>query len=76
MTWEKLSENFVLDDEPVDNISQPAIAAALTESLELAGRLQRAEQEHQRAEQEYQRAEQEHQWAKRRVLNPMSKGVG
>ncbi len=39
VTWEKLPENVVLDDEPVDNISQPAIAAALTESLELAGRL-------------------------------------
>ncbi len=39
VTWEKLPEDFVLDDDPVDNINQPAIAAALTESLELAGRL-------------------------------------
>ncbi|MBR8835857.1 MAG: Uma2 family endonuclease [Stigonema ocellatum SAG 48.90 = DSM 106950] len=39
ITWEKLPDDFVLDDEPVDNINQPALAAALTESLELAGRL-------------------------------------
>jgi Uma2 family endonuclease len=37
--WEKLPDDFVLDDEPVDNINQPALAAALTESLELANRL-------------------------------------
>lgn len=40
ITWEKLPDDFVLDDEPVDNINQPPIAAALTESLELAGKLQ------------------------------------
>ncbi|HSM81856.1 MAG TPA: hypothetical protein VLS96_09225, partial [Nodosilinea sp.] len=39
VTWEKLPGDFILDDEPVDNINQPAIAAALTESLELAERL-------------------------------------
>jgi hypothetical protein len=39
ITWEPLPENFVLPDYPVDNINQPALAAALTESLELAGRL-------------------------------------
>ncbi|MBE9137890.1 Uma2 family endonuclease [Nodosilinea sp. LEGE 07088] len=39
VTWEKLPDDFVLDDEPVDNINQPAIAAALTESLALAGQL-------------------------------------
>ena len=39
ITWEKLPADFVLDDDPVDNINQPALAAALTESLELAGRL-------------------------------------
>lgn len=39
VTWEKLPDDFVLDDEPVDNINQPVIAAALTESLQLAGRL-------------------------------------
>ncbi|MBW4572247.1 MAG: Uma2 family endonuclease [Tolypothrix carrinoi HA7290-LM1] len=37
--WEKLPDDFVLDDEPVDNINQPLLAAALTESLELAGKL-------------------------------------
>lgn len=39
VSWEKLPDDFVLDDEPVDNLDQPALAAALTESLELAGRL-------------------------------------
>jgi len=37
--WEKLPDDYVLDDEPVDNINQPSLAAALTESLELAGKL-------------------------------------
>jgi len=39
ITWELLPEDFILDDEPVDNVNQPLIAAVLTESLELAGRL-------------------------------------
>jgi hypothetical protein len=39
ITWELLPEDFVLDDEPVDNVNQPSLAAALTESLELAGKL-------------------------------------
>lgn len=39
ITWEKLPDDFVLDDEPVDNVNQPSLAAALTESLELAGKL-------------------------------------
>jgi hypothetical protein len=39
ITWEKLPQNFVLPDDPVDNINQPMLAAALTESLELADRL-------------------------------------
>ena len=39
VAWEKLLEDFVLDDEPVDNINQPPLAAALIESLELAGKL-------------------------------------
>ncbi len=39
ITWERLPPDFVLPDDPVDNINQPALAAALTESLELAGRL-------------------------------------
>jgi Uma2 family endonuclease len=38
ITWEKLPDDFVLEDEPVDNIYQPPIAAALTESLENTGR--------------------------------------
>ncbi|BAY86215.1 hypothetical protein NIES267_57210 [Calothrix parasitica NIES-267] len=39
ITWELLPEDFILDDEPVDNVNQPPIAAVLTESLELSGRL-------------------------------------
>jgi hypothetical protein len=39
ITWEKLPDDFVLDDEPVDNINQPLLAAALTESLEIASKL-------------------------------------
>lgn len=39
ITWEKLPDDFVLDNDPVDNINQPSLAAALTESLELAGKL-------------------------------------
>ncbi|MEA5467668.1 Uma2 family endonuclease [Spirulina sp. 06S082] len=39
ITWELLPDDFVLDDEPVDNVNQPPLAAALTESLELAGKL-------------------------------------
>ncbi|MDJ1172854.1 Uma2 family endonuclease [Roseofilum capinflatum] len=39
ITWEKLPEDFKLPDDPVDNIYQPALAAALTESLDQAGEL-------------------------------------
>ncbi|MGB0564876.1 MAG: Uma2 family endonuclease, partial [Spirulinaceae cyanobacterium] len=39
ITWEKLPADFPLPDDPVDNINQPALAAALTESLQLADRL-------------------------------------
>lgn len=39
ITWEKLPDDYVLPDEPVDNINQPALAAALTESLEISGKL-------------------------------------
>ena len=35
--WEKLPDDFVLPDDPVDNNLQPLLAAALRESLELAG---------------------------------------
>jgi Uma2 family endonuclease len=39
VTWEKLPDDFILPDDPVDNVNQPALAAALTESLELDDRL-------------------------------------
>lgn len=39
ITWEKLPDDYVLPDDPVDNINQPHLAAALTESLEVAGKL-------------------------------------
>jgi Uma2 family endonuclease len=39
ITWEKLPDDYNLPDDPVDNINQPALAAALTESLELAGKV-------------------------------------
>jgi Uma2 family endonuclease len=37
ITWEKLPDDFILDEEPVENIDQPLLAAALREILELAG---------------------------------------
>ena len=39
ITWEKLPDDYVLPDEPVDNINHPPLAAALTESLEISGKL-------------------------------------
>ena len=39
ITWEKLPEDFVLENEPVDNINHPSIAAALSHSLEIASKL-------------------------------------
>ncbi|NDJ17718.1 Uma2 family endonuclease [Myxacorys almedinensis] len=39
ITWEKLPDDFILPDTPVDNINQPPLATALTESLQLAGKL-------------------------------------
>ncbi|MEM8505121.1 MAG: Uma2 family endonuclease [Cyanobacteria bacterium P01_D01_bin.1] len=39
VVWEKLPEDFVLPDDPVDNVNQPAIAAALTDSLSTGGYL-------------------------------------
>lgn len=39
ITWDRLPDDFILDNEPVDNINQPPLAAALTESLEIAGKL-------------------------------------
>ncbi|MBW4650856.1 MAG: Uma2 family endonuclease [Kastovskya adunca ATA6-11-RM4] len=40
ITWEKLPDDFPLPNEPVDNIDQPLLAAALSESLEQGGQLQ------------------------------------
>ncbi|NJL91190.1 MAG: hypothetical protein HC916_16480 [Coleofasciculaceae cyanobacterium SM2_1_6] len=37
ITWETLPIDYPLPDDPVDNILQPLLAAALRESLELAG---------------------------------------
>lgn len=39
IVWEKLPDDFRLPNDPVDNINQPALAAALTEGLQLAKRL-------------------------------------
>jgi Uma2 family endonuclease len=40
ITWDKLPDDFPLPNEPVDNIDQPLLAAALSESLEQGGQLQ------------------------------------
>lgn len=37
VTWEALPADFILPDDPVENIQQPAIAAALTDALGTAG---------------------------------------
>lgn len=37
ITWEKLPDNFLLPDDPVENLTHPLLAAALTEILGLAG---------------------------------------
>ncbi|NJS10107.1 MAG: Uma2 family endonuclease [Microcoleus sp. CSU_2_2] len=37
ITWEKLPADYILDEEPVENIDQPLLAAALREILEIAG---------------------------------------
>ncbi|PPT08811.1 Membrane GTPase LepA [Geitlerinema sp. FC II] len=39
ITWEPLPDDYDLPDDPVDNLYQPALAAALTDSLQVAGRL-------------------------------------
>jgi hypothetical protein len=36
VVWEKLPDDYVLPDEPVDNITQPLLASAATEALELS----------------------------------------
>ncbi len=40
VTWEALPANFLLPDEPVENIQQPNLAAALTDALGAAGLIQ------------------------------------
>lgn len=40
VTWEKLPDGFVLPDDPVENIQQPYLAAALTDALGAANRIQ------------------------------------
>lgn len=37
ITWEKLPADFILPDDPVENIQQPPLAAALTDALGAAG---------------------------------------
>ncbi|MEG5174764.1 Uma2 family endonuclease [Microcoleus sp. B3-D7] len=37
VTWEKLPDDFKLPDDPVENIDQPLLAAALREALDMAG---------------------------------------
>lgn len=37
ITWEKLPDDFQLEEKPVENTGQPLIAGALRESLELVG---------------------------------------
>ncbi|MCF2145893.1 Uma2 family endonuclease [Desmonostoc muscorum LEGE 12446] len=39
ITWEKLPDDYKLPDDPGDNLNQPALAAALTESLQLTGKI-------------------------------------
>lgn len=36
ISWDYLPENFILEEEPVENVAQPLLAAALRESLALA----------------------------------------
>ena len=40
ITWEALPADFVLPDDPVENYQQPLLAAALTDALGAAGRIQ------------------------------------
>lgn len=39
ISWEILPDDFVLPDDPVDNINQPSLAAALTDALVTYGKL-------------------------------------
>ncbi len=40
VTWEPLPKDFVLPDDPVENIQQPPLAAALTDALGAVGRIE------------------------------------
>ncbi|MBE9005108.1 Uma2 family endonuclease [Fortiea sp. LEGE XX443] len=40
ITWEALPADFILPDDPVENIQQPTLAAALTDALGSSGRIQ------------------------------------
>jgi len=40
VNWVALPNDFILPDDPVDNIQQPHLASALTEALGTAGRIQ------------------------------------
>lgn len=40
VTWEKLPDDYILPDDPVENIQQPSLAAALTDALGAANRIQ------------------------------------
>jgi Uma2 family endonuclease len=40
ITWEKLPDDYTLPDDPVENIQQPFLAAALTDALDSAGLVQ------------------------------------
>jgi Uma2 family endonuclease len=40
ITWEALPDDFQLENDPVDNIGQPLLAGALSESLEISGFIQ------------------------------------
>jgi hypothetical protein len=39
ITWEALPSDFILPDDPVENIQQPTLAAALTDALGAAERI-------------------------------------
>ena len=39
VTWEKLPADYILPDDPVENIQQPPLAAALTDALGASGRI-------------------------------------
>jgi Uma2 family endonuclease len=39
VSWEKLPDDFILPDDPVDNINQPLLAAALSDALHQGGKL-------------------------------------